>query len=277
MENLNNSQLVLLAILVSFVTSIATGILTVSLLDEQSPTVVQTINRVVERTVETVVPGDTKTVVKEVPVIVTEEELIVKVVDDQSATVGRLTNSRTNSTTTYGLAFVVEAGKYLVTAGSLLPGENNKRSGPYYLTTEDGTIYESELAKLSADKKIAVLKVTQVTLPETETPSLLSTLLLRSDTKLTTASLSTDNLSVGQTVIALGSINSDASPVTIGIISSLTPGAGTSTIAFKTNAANQDNLGGPLFSIQGEVIGLNLAAGTAVPAALIQSLIDSIE
>ncbi len=277
MENLNNSQLVLLAILVSFVTSIATGILTVSLLDEQSPTVVQTINRVVERTVETVVPGDTKTVVKEVPVIVTEEELIVKVVDDASATVGRLTNSRTDSTTTYGLAFVVDDGKYLVTAGNLLPGDNNKRSGPYYLTTEDGTIYDAELAKLSADKKIAVLKVTQVTLPTAETPSLLSTLLSKSEIKLTAATLSADDLSVGQTVIALGSITSDASPVTIGIISSLTPGVGTSTIALKTNAANQDNLGGPLFSIQGEVIGLNLAAGTAAPAALVRALIDSIE
>ncbi len=53
MNELSKQQLILLALLVSFVTSMATGIVTVSLMDQAPKGVTQTINQVIERTIQT--------------------------------------------------------------------------------------------------------------------------------------------------------------------------------------------------------------------------------
>src|SRR3989344_4087455 len=68
LEQLTKTQIVLLTLFVSFVTSIATGIVTITLMDQAPSDVTRTIDRVIEKTVERVVPGETKVVerIKEV-------------------------------------------------------------------------------------------------------------------------------------------------------------------------------------------------------------------
>ena len=95
MEDLNKNQLILLTLLVSFVTSIATGIITVSLLQEAPPVVTQTINRVIERTIEQVVPESEGggTVTREVTVVVTEEDQVIDAISKNAKSVVRVVRS----------------------------------------------------------------------------------------------------------------------------------------------------------------------------------------
>ena len=56
MEHLSKQQLILLALLVSFVTSLSTGIVTVSLMDQAPQGVTRTVSQVIERTIQAAVP-----------------------------------------------------------------------------------------------------------------------------------------------------------------------------------------------------------------------------
>ncbi|MDE2037976.1 MAG: hypothetical protein KGI69_02000 [Patescibacteria group bacterium] len=56
MDHLSKQQLILLALLVSFVTSLSTGIVTVSLMDQAPAGVTRTVSQVIERTIQQAVP-----------------------------------------------------------------------------------------------------------------------------------------------------------------------------------------------------------------------------
>ena len=83
-KDLSKSQLILLAVLLSFITSIATGITTVTLMQQAPVSFTTPINRIIKQTVEKIVPVPGNDVVQ--TVIVTEEDLVVDAIaKNQSA------------------------------------------------------------------------------------------------------------------------------------------------------------------------------------------------
>lgn len=99
LEHLTKHQIVLLTLLVSFVTSIATGIVTVSLMDQAPPSVTRTINQIVEHTVEKVVPAVVPTTqgaaaasvtTKETTIVVKDEDLVAQSIANAQRSVIRI-------------------------------------------------------------------------------------------------------------------------------------------------------------------------------------------
>lgn len=149
MEHLTKQQITLVAILVSLVTSLATGIVTVSLMDQSNPGMTNTINRVVERTIERVVQPELATAVKPVETILTiidsTEEAVAKA---DKASVKIVTKSNKNNVMGSG---VVIDGKGTVAADiSFLPLNND-----YVILYQNGN--ESSFDATSTESKIKIL------------------------------------------------------------------------------------------------------------------------
>ncbi|MBU2109519.1 hypothetical protein KKB71_00985, partial [Patescibacteria group bacterium] len=87
MENLTRTQIILLVLLVSFVTSLATGIVTVTLVNQAPQPITHTLGKVIEKTIERVVPGESQPVSVQPPVVISPEEAIVKIVQNVSSAV----------------------------------------------------------------------------------------------------------------------------------------------------------------------------------------------
>ncbi|MEA1929704.1 MAG: serine protease [Patescibacteria group bacterium] len=301
MEELNKNQIVLLTLLVSFVTSIATGIVTVTLMDQAPAPVTQTINRVVERTIEKAVPGETKieTVVKEVPVVVTEDKLIVDVINNTSPGAVRITDLEGETVAT---GFIADASGLVATAKSLLiplapietidddaagltneeeveidaVEEETPESEPaptdYLVHFNNGQSLSAKLLETNAEVEVALLKVD---LGEVADIGQLAGVGGTTSRQPIVLSLTDDEPLPGQTVVALGL--PDAGPINVsgGLVSSVyADGAGVTLIV--TTAANVSNLGGPLFNTDGEVIGLNRSVGSAIGAEAIRQAITEI-
>jgi len=152
-EELTKSQIVLLVLLVSFVTSIATGIVTVSLLAQAPPAITQTVNRVIERTVETVVPSEgqqASVITKETTVVVKEDDLITQSIESSFGKIVRIHEGTSTSSPIIALGAIIGNGT-IITDLNLVSTEHVAELGSEsYIYKVSAKIPEAGIAILTA-------------------------------------------------------------------------------------------------------------------------------
>lgn len=249
MEDLNKNQIVLLTLLVSFVTSIATGIMTNALLQQAPIEVTRNINSIVERTVEKIVPTAPSVLPstqKEVTtVVVKEEDRIIDSINKNLKSVVRIRERN---------PFTDESGFYGI--GVILSGNHIVSDRKTVLLTN---IYTAEL---SDGTKIKITP--QGVDKQTNFILFLVELSEKSNTVLSPAITSDSDVKLGQTLISLGGDLSNS--VAVGRVISLNTkdsGVGTSTVkvitSINTDLSTKDIVtGSPIFNLSGDVVGMKL-------------------
>lgn len=238
-KDLNKSQLILLAILLSFITSIATGITTVTLMQQAPSSVTIPINRVVRETVEKIQQVEGKTTVN--TVVVKEEDLVVDAIAKNQSAVFALSKDGydldgNKVEIPAGRAFAVSTENIVVADAKLAPAQDN-----YYIKNNSGK-FKAEF--MSTDKAgISFLKI-GAALNGTDTLAY---------TVPTLGDLS--KMKIGQKVIVLGTT----------IASSIFEG--NSDISLTVSRSNG---GGLVLNLDGEALGIALSGELTSFASITQ-------
>lgn len=313
MDDLTKSRMLLLVLLVSFVTSLATVVVTVSILEQAPKPIVafpQTIQRVVEKVTERIEKENLKETGEQSQqvIVITDEDLIVDAVEQVSPAVVSII--ATKDLPVFEQVFIdpfggdeflrqffpelqipqfqqkgiekrqVSSGTgFFVSSDGLVATNRHVVSDTeanYTIITNSGGRYPARVLARDPVHDIAILKVDGKEFPA---------LTLGDSNKIR----------IGQTVIAIGNaLGEFQNTVSVGVIS----GLGRSIIAgggltgperlqqvIQTDAAiNPGNSGGPLLDINGAVIGINTAMvggaeniGFALPVNLVKRDLEDIK
>lgn len=147
-KDLNKPQLILLAVLLSFITSIATGITTVTLMQQAPASFTTPVNNVIRQTIEKIQKVEGKTTVQ--TVVVKEEDLVVDAIARNQSAVFAVTKDGQDANfnaaeISAGRGFAVSS-KGVIVADANLVGE----SGSYYVKNSSGKFKADFLFKDSA-------------------------------------------------------------------------------------------------------------------------------
>lgn len=252
-EKLSKSQIILLTLLVSFVTSIATGIVTVSLMEQAPPAIAQSVNRIVERTVERVVPGGQSAatvITKEKTVVVRESELISQAVERGAPAIARLYASNSDTQVFLGLGVVLDSSG---TIGS--DGDSLGDRGDAVVELQDGARVRAFVTSRSKDSNVAFLQSATTTVDG-------KTAVFKP------AVIGVGGVRLGQTVIAL--IGKSRIRIADGIVTALVPqtASGASPVAIIETNIPEDAIipGSMLVNTDGEVIGISTLTSRGIYA-----------
>jgi serine protease Do len=178
----------------------------------------------------------------------------------------------TREATSLGSGFIISPDGYIVTNNHVISGRGNQRVvDTITVTLSDRTEYTARVVGRDPLSDLAVLKIDARNLPYVRF----------GDSR---------NVRVGDWAIAIGNPFGLGGTVTAGIVSALhrgIVGAGAYDRYIQTDASiNQGNSGGPLFDLDGSVIGVNTAifsptggnvgVGFAIPAELAKPVIDQL-
>ncbi len=240
--NLNTQQIILLCLLVSFVTSIATGITVVSLMQQAPEPVTQTINRVIEKTVETVAQNpvdDIKKIISNntkevVTVVVNQEDQSINAVSKNQDSVARIVlNNRNEDFITVGIVYT-QSGDIIVDKRMV-----DKRTT--YLALIGSRKFLVKYTSGHETEDFVVLKI------QGENPN---------DFKAVTWGDST-NLKLAQSVISLSGAKQTS--VAIGQIETLLKNSSGVLYGIDTSVSAQNVLtGSVLLNLQGDIIGIKV-------------------
>ncbi|MFA5838407.1 MAG: serine protease [Candidatus Paceibacterota bacterium] len=270
LEELTKQQIILLALLVSFVTSIATGIVSVTLLGQTPPGVTQTVNRIFERTVEKVVPDKqgASVIMKEKTVVVKEEDLIVKSVETGSKSIVRIyerPQQQPESDLNKGndnnniLGSFVGVGIIISSDGTISTASNNLLNWKkYMISTYDNRIFNMNV--LFYGEKVSFAKAI-IDEKSTEKYVFNSAILLESK-----------NIKLGESIVAIS--GEDRNIISTGIVSSLVKedAIKNKITEIETSIQPLRIEGAPVFNLFGEVIAVNIIftqGATLIPSDFI--------
>ncbi len=151
-QDLNKSQLIMLAILLSFITSLATGIFTVTLMQQAPVSVVSPINRIIKQTVENITPGNNTVQT----VVVKEEDLVVDAISKNKSAVFAISKdfedlNGQRAEISLGNGFAISKDGIIVADALWVPTKDL-----YFVKNSSGK-FKAEL--LSANKGVAYMKI----------------------------------------------------------------------------------------------------------------------
>ena len=254
MEDLNKNQIILLTLLVSFVTSIATGIMTVSLLQEAPLEITRNIDRIVEKTIETVTPATVVTPQKEITtVVVKEEDLIIDSINKNLKSVVRIKERDPvlAVSTFYGIGLVVSKDGLISADKKTIVAGNS-----YSITTSDGVEFPLTPTGVEKQTNFILFRAVQPVSTSTKAYTFVPAVFAETEPKL------------GQTLISLG--GDIANAVSVGRVVYLEikeSTIGTTTTKYlgsiETDLSTKDVVSGsPLFNLSGDVVGIRLSSDT---------------